>query len=73
MTALMLMALAVSIGLGYKTKINIGFFTIAFAYLIGCFGMGLKPPKLLNYGLSKFSLLFYPLLCFITLLWQMVL
>ncbi|EHU1559646.1 SLC13 family permease [Acinetobacter baumannii] len=43
MTALMLMALAVSIGLGYKTKINIGFFTIAFAYLIGCFGMGLKP------------------------------
>ncbi len=26
MTALMLIALAVSIGLGYKTKINIGFF-----------------------------------------------
>jgi len=38
MTALMLMALVISIGLGYKTKINIGFFTIAFAYLIGCFG-----------------------------------
>ena len=48
MTALMLMALAVSIGLGYKTKINIGFFTIAFAYLIGCFGMGLKPPEVIE-------------------------
>ncbi|MCQ1095255.1 SLC13 family permease [Acinetobacter baumannii] len=48
MTALMLMALAVSIGLGYKTKINIGFFTIAFAYLIGCFGMGLKPYEVIE-------------------------
>ncbi|ENB7523941.1 SLC13 family permease [Acinetobacter baumannii] len=42
------MALAVSIGLGYKTKINIGFFTIAFAYLIGCFGMGLKPSEVIE-------------------------
>ncbi|MFT2114036.1 SLC13 family permease [Acinetobacter baumannii] len=48
MTALMLMALALSIGLGYKTKINIGFFTIAFAYLIGCFGMGLKPSEVIE-------------------------
>ncbi|MDC5198368.1 SLC13 family permease [Acinetobacter baumannii] len=48
MTALMLMALAVSIGLGYKTKINIGFFTIAFAYLIGCFGMDLKPSEVIE-------------------------
>ncbi|MFX4962635.1 SLC13 family permease [Acinetobacter baumannii] len=48
MTALMMMALAVSIGLGYKTKINIGFFTIAFAYLIGCFGMGLKPSEVIE-------------------------
>ncbi|MEF0668915.1 SLC13 family permease, partial [Acinetobacter baumannii] len=39
---------AVSIGLGYKTKINIGFFTIAFAYLIGCFGMGLKPSEVIE-------------------------
>ncbi|MBF6785931.1 SLC13 family permease [Acinetobacter baumannii] len=48
MTALMLMALTVSIGLGYKTKFNIGFFTIAFAYLIGCFGMGLKPSEVIE-------------------------
>ncbi|EMB6208621.1 SLC13 family permease, partial [Acinetobacter baumannii] len=32
----------------YKTKINIGFFTIAFAYLIGCFGMGLKPSEVIE-------------------------
>ncbi len=44
----MLIALAVSIGLGYKTKINIGFFTIAFVYLIGCFGMGLKPSEVIE-------------------------
>lgn len=31
-----------AIALGYKTKINTGFFAIAFAYLIGCFGMNLK-------------------------------
>ncbi|WP_151740369.1 SLC13 family permease [Acinetobacter nosocomialis] len=48
MTTLMLIALAVSIGLGYKTKINIGFFTIVFAYLIGCFGMGLKPSEVIE-------------------------
>ncbi|MCH2001104.1 SLC13 family permease [Acinetobacter seifertii] len=48
MAALMLIALAVSIGLGYKTKINIGFFAIAFAYLIGCFGMGLKPSEVIE-------------------------
>ncbi|MBD0183419.1 SLC13 family permease, partial [Acinetobacter baumannii] len=28
--------------------INIGFFTIAFAYLIGCFGMGLKPSEVIE-------------------------
>ena len=44
----MLIALAVSIGLGYKTKINIGFFAIAFAYLIGCFRMGLKPSEVIE-------------------------
>ncbi|MDS7968090.1 SLC13 family permease [Acinetobacter sp. V117_2] len=48
MAALMLITLAVSIGLGYKTKINIGFFAIAFAYLIGCFGMGLKPSEVIE-------------------------
>jgi len=48
MTMLILAALAISIGLGYVTKINIGFFTIIFAYLIGCFGMGLKPSEIIE-------------------------
>ncbi|MDC5453420.1 SLC13 family permease, partial [Acinetobacter baumannii] len=48
MTLLILIALALSIGLGYITKINIGFFTIVFAYLIGCFGMGLKPAEVIE-------------------------
>lgn len=71
MTALMLMALAVSIGLGYKTKINIGFFTIAFAYLIGCFGMGLKPSEVIELWPVKIFFIIFLSLCFITLLWQM--
>ncbi|AXY57484.1 SLC13 family permease [Acinetobacter chinensis] len=48
MTMLILAALAISIGLGYVTKINIGFFTIIFAYLIGCFGMELKPSEIIE-------------------------
>ena len=35
-------AIALSIALGYKTKINTGFFAIVFAYIIGCFCLGLK-------------------------------
>lgn len=35
-------AIIISIALGYKTKINTGFFAMAFAYLIGCFAMGMK-------------------------------
>lgn len=42
MTLYILLAIAISIILGYKTQINIGFFAIIFAYLIGCFGMGMK-------------------------------
>lgn len=42
-----LLALVLSIALGYITKINIGFFAIIGAYLIGCFGMGLKPAEVI--------------------------
>ena len=31
------LAIALSIALGYKTKINTGFFAMAFAYIIGAF------------------------------------
>lgn len=35
-------AIAVSVAIGYKTKYNTGFFAIVFAYLIGCFALGMK-------------------------------
>lgn len=46
---LIIAAIALAVYLGYKTKINTGFFCIVFAYLIGCFGMGLKPKTLIGY------------------------
>ena len=42
-------AIALAVFLGYKTKINTGFFCIVFAYVIGCFIMGLKPKALIGY------------------------
>jgi di/tricarboxylate transporter len=34
---IIIMAIALSIALGYKTRINVGFFAMGFAYIIGCF------------------------------------
>lgn len=48
MTAVILVAIALAIALGYKTKINTGFFGIVFAYIIGCFIMGMKPSALIK-------------------------
>lgn len=45
---LVLAAIVIAVVLGYRTKINIGLFAIAFAYLIGCFGMGLKPAEVIG-------------------------
>ena len=42
MSLLVVAAIVAAVALGYKTKINIGLFAIAFAYLLGCFGMGLS-------------------------------
>lgn len=39
---LIIAAIIIAIMLGYKTKINIGLFAMGFAYLIGCFVMGMK-------------------------------
>ena len=44
---LIIAAIAAAVVLGYKTKINTGFFCIAFAYIIGCFMLGLKPKELI--------------------------
>ena len=45
---LVVAAIVIAVVLGYRTKINIGLFAIAFAYLIGCFGMGLKPAEVIG-------------------------
>ncbi|WP_110654153.1 SLC13 family permease [Salinicola halimionae] len=47
MSLLVVGAIIVSIILGYRTRINIGLFAIAFAYLIGCFGLGLSPKEVI--------------------------
>jgi len=49
LSAILVASIAVAVILGYKTKINTGFFCIAFAYLIGCFGMGLKTKELIGF------------------------
>ena len=42
-------SIALAVFLGYKTKINTGLFCIAFAYLIGCFILGLKTKELIGF------------------------
>lgn len=42
LSAAIIFAIALAILLGYKTKINTGLFCIVFAYIIGCFVMGIK-------------------------------
>lgn len=44
-----ILAIALAIFLGYKTKINTGLFCIVFAYIIGCFVMGLKSKQVIGY------------------------
>ena len=48
-SAVIIAAIALAVFLGYKTKINTGFFCIVFAYFIGCFWMGLKPKALIAF------------------------
>lgn len=49
LSVLIIASIALAVYLGYKTKINTGFFCIAFAYIIGCFVMGLKTKTLVGY------------------------
>ena len=49
LSAAIMLAIALAIFLGYKTKINTGLFCIVFAYIIGCFVMGLKPKQVIGY------------------------
>ncbi|SDV00757.1 SLC13 family permease [Pseudomonas mucidolens] len=59
MSLLVVAAIVVAVALGYKTKINIGLFAIAFSYLIGCFGMGLSPSEVIGmWPLKIFFIIF---------------
>ncbi len=59
MSLIVVGAIVLAIALGYKTRINIGLFAIAFAYLIGCFGMGLSPKEVINlWPLKIFFIIF---------------
>ena len=52
-------AIAVSIALGYKTRINTGIFGIVAAYLIGVFAMGLQPADIVKmWPVSIFFVIF---------------
>lgn len=41
-------AIALAVAIGYKTKYNTGLFAIVFAYLIGCFVMGMKTKEVIG-------------------------
>ncbi len=48
LSAFIIGAIAVSVAIGYKTKFNTGFFAMAFAYLIGCFLLGMKTKSVIG-------------------------
>ncbi|KXF78136.1 C4-dicarboxylate ABC transporter [Paramesorhizobium deserti] len=48
MSLVVVLAIVTAIALGYLTRINIGLFAIAFAYIIGCFFMGMKPGEIIE-------------------------
>jgi len=43
-----IVAILLAIALGYRSKINTGFFAMAFAYLLGCFVLNLKPGEVIR-------------------------
>lgn len=56
---LIISAIVLSIGLGYKTKINTGLFGIVAAYFIGVFAMGLQPADIVKmWPISIFFVIF---------------
>lgn len=48
LSALIIASIAISVAIGYKTKYNTGLFAIVFAYLIGCFALGMKPKAVIS-------------------------
>ena len=48
LSILIVASIAVSVAIGYKTKFNTGLFAMVFAYLIGCFGLGMSAKDVIN-------------------------
>ncbi len=47
LSILIIGSIAISVAIGYKTKFNTGFFAMVFAYLIGCFALGMKTKEVI--------------------------
>ncbi len=56
---LILSAILASIILGYLTKVNVGLYALGFAYVIGCFLLGMKPKAIIAmWPMDIFMILF---------------
>lgn len=64
MTLLIIIAILLSIAIGYKTKINIGFFAIVFAYLIGSFGLDLSASQVIGFWPIKIFFIIFAVTLF---------
>ncbi|MES1937469.1 dicarboxylate carrier MatC domain-containing protein [Salinisphaera hydrothermalis C27AD] len=64
MSLVVVSAIVISIVLGYLTRINIGLFAIAFAYGIGCFGMGLSPNEVIGFWPLKIFFIIFAVCLF---------
>lgn len=56
---LIILAIVLSIGLGEKFNVNTGFIAAAFAYLIGCFVLGMKTSEVLNTWPTKLMMVIF--------------
>lgn len=48
LSLLIIGGIAASVAIGYKTSYNTGFFAMGFAYLIGCFALGMSAKDVIN-------------------------
>ena len=57
LSIIIILSIALAIFLGYRTKINTGLFCIVFAYIIGCFVMGLKPKQVIGFWMLQVNII----------------
>lgn len=56
---IVVLTIAISIAIGYRTKLNTGLFAICFAYIIGCFFLDLKAGEIIRmWPLNIFFIIF---------------